>query len=177
MPISNIFSVSVASVSVMILLSGCASVQVRTAIDIDAPAPQVWQVLTDFRKYPEWNPYHVSVKGKPVSGAQLALEIHRPDGKTIEIDPHILELDVNRELTWGGGIRGIFFGRHVMRLEPLSANRVRFIHNEDFDGIAVGFADLPVEVLTAGYENMNRALKARVEQAQSDSDSAALSIK
>jgi hypothetical protein len=39
----------------------------------------------------------------------------------------------------------------------------RLLHNEDFTGMFVGFADLPPDVLTQGYKGMNKALKKYVE--------------
>ncbi|MBI4544746.1 MAG: SRPBCC family protein [Gemmatimonadetes bacterium] len=32
-------------------------------IDIEASAERVWQVLTDFAAYPEWNPFMRSISG------------------------------------------------------------------------------------------------------------------
>jgi hypothetical protein len=149
--------------ALLCMLAGCSPTEIRTAIDIDAPPERVWAILTDFARYPEWNPYHVSVTGKPVLGAELAVRIRRPDGKTVEIEPHILRLDPLKELTWGGGIKGIFFGEHVLRLEAAGPGRTRLIHNEDFTGAAIPFADLPPAVLTEGYARMNAALKRRAE--------------
>ena len=31
--------------------------ELRSQIEIEAPADRVWQVLTDFATYPEWNPF------------------------------------------------------------------------------------------------------------------------
>ena len=76
----------------------------------------------------------------------------------------MLRVEENRELTWGGGIPGIFWGEHVLLIEPIHRDRTRLVHNEDFSGFAVRFADLPPQVLTQGYQAMNRALKARAEQ-------------
>ena len=145
------------------LTGGCSGVQVRTAIEIEAPAQRVWNVLVDFAHYPDWNPYHVSVEGEARVGAPLSVHVLRPDGKRVHIEPHVLRLVEQRELTWGGGIRGVFYGEHVLRIEPIEPGRIRLVHDEDFTGFAVRFADLPPAVLTEGYERMNRALKARVE--------------
>ncbi len=154
---------SLAAVALAPLLGGCAEVQVRTQIEIAAPAATVWAILTDFERYPERNPYPVSMVGEPVLGATLDLHLRRPDGKQLHIEPHILRLEPLRELTWGGGVPGVFYGEHVLRIEPLGPQQVRRIHDEDFSDFAVGFADLPPATLTEGCERMNRALKARAE--------------
>jgi hypothetical protein len=145
------------------LTGGCSVVQVRTTIDIDAPAQRVWDILVDFERYAQWNPYHVSVQGEARQGARLSVQVLRPDGKRVHLEPHVLRLAEGRELTWGGGIRGVFHGEHVMRIEPTGPGTVRLVHDEDFSGFAVRFADLPPQVLTEGYQRMNRALKRRAE--------------
>jgi hypothetical protein len=72
-------------------------------------------------------------------------------------------MHTDKELTWGGGLKGIFWGEHVFQLEPKIGGKTRLIHNEDFSGIAVGFSDLPTDLLTKGYVHTNEALKARAE--------------
>lgn len=158
----NILSLS-GLLGLLLTLSGCGQVEVRTSIEIEAPRERVYATLADFETYPDWNPYHVKVEGDAREGAQLAVKVIRPDGKEINIPPHLLRLKPNEEITWGGGIKGIFYGEHVMRLEELPNQRTRLIHNEDFSGLAIPFADLPPEVLTEGYESMNMALKRHVE--------------
>ena len=39
--------------------------EVFSEIDIQAPAERVWQVLTDFASYPEWNPFIRRINGEP----------------------------------------------------------------------------------------------------------------
>ena len=48
-------------------------------VEIDAPAERVWQVLTDFRRYPEWNPFMPRVAGEAARRAELEVLV-RPDG-------------------------------------------------------------------------------------------------
>lgn len=169
------------TISAMILLTGCAStpaqsyseaskenrknsdIEIRTRITIDASPAVVYQVLSDFDNYPNWNPYHRKVTGEFKQGAQLEVEILRPDGKKISIPPHLLKITENREITWGGGIKGIFYGEHRFILQETSEGKTLLLHDEDFNGIAVQFADLPPEVLTEGYQQTNQALKRYIE--------------
>lgn len=147
------------AVALLVLLPGC--LHVHTRITIDAPPEEVWDVLADTARYGEWNPYHVRVDGELVEGATLDVEIHKPNGDVIEIEPEVSVVDEPRELTWGGGVPLIFTGRHVFRLSPTDSGGTLLIQEEDFDGIAVPFAAL--DAIQEGYEQMNAALKARVE--------------
>ncbi len=146
------------------LAAGCASLPVKhiyTEVVIEAPPRTVWDILVDNSRYAEWNPYHVRVDGRLAPGEKLDVEIHKPNGETVEIEPRVMRIEPLRELTWGGGIHGIFFGEHVFLLEPLRADATRLVHKEDFVGIAVPFASL--DAIEAGYRQMNRALKKRAE--------------
>jgi len=151
------------AVVVTLGLIGCSDIQVRTEETIFAPRPKVWDALINFEKYPDWNPYHIMVRGEPKLGAELVVKIQRPDGQSVEIPPHIIRWEQGRELTWGGGIKGVFYGEHVFLLEDVPGG-TRLIHNEDFTGMFVGFADLPPDVLTEGYKAMNKALKKYLEE-------------
>jgi hypothetical protein len=145
-------------------IAGCSIVpekKVYTEIEIAAKPETIWSILTDNHKYPEWNPYHVMVKGKLETGKKLEVRIHKPNGAMVKIEPHVLRLERNRELTWGGGIRGIFTGKHVFQLERIDAWTTRLIHKETFSGFAVPFASL--EAIEEGYRKMNLALKKRAE--------------
>ena len=39
-------------------------IKVRTEIEIEAPANIVWQILTDFERYDEWNPFIRLIDGR-----------------------------------------------------------------------------------------------------------------
>lgn len=153
---------------VLATLSGCASKSIRTAIEIEAPPAKVYAVLSDLKSYPLWNPYHRKVVGEFEEGADLAVHITRPDGEQVDIPPHMIRIEPDRAIVWGGGIQGIFYGEHRFLLEPLSQTRTLLRHDEDFSGIAVGFADLPADVIADGYQQMNRALKEHVENRKYD---------
>jgi len=145
------------------MTSSCTSISIRTAIEIDAPKEQVYAVLADLNSYPTWNPYHRKIEGKFEEGEALKVFVSRPDGKEVEVPPHMMRIIPNQEITWGGGIKGIFYGVHTFLLQTVKNDSTILRHNEDFSGFAVGFADLPPDVIAEGYHQMNVALKALVE--------------
>ncbi len=55
--------------------------EIRTGIDINGTAEKVWNVLTSFDSYDEWNPFIKSIKGELKTGAQLKVYIEPPVGK------------------------------------------------------------------------------------------------
>lgn len=157
---------SIVAASCAIFAAGCTtSKSVRTAIEIDAPPGTVYDVLADFSAYPAWNPYHVRVVGDPVAGAPLEVRVSRPDGQVVDVPHvHVIRAEPGEALYWGGGPAYIFKGEHRFDLAPLDGGtRTLVHHDEDFTGLFIGFADLPVPVLTEGYEQMNEALKAWIE--------------
>lgn len=69
--------------TVFLVTTGCSSISIRTAIEINAPKEDVYDVLADLDSYPEWNPYHKKIEGEFVEGADLTVYVLRPDGKKI----------------------------------------------------------------------------------------------
>ena len=157
-------SLMASSIAALALCACTTAIPIRTAIEIDAPRSEVFAVLTDFENYPTWNPYHVRIVGDVALDAPLEVRVHRPDGKVVDV-PHVrithLEQDV--AIYWGGGISGIFKGEHRFDLEDAPGGGTLVRHDEDFEGLFIGFADLPPDVLAEGYKRVNEALKAHVE--------------
>jgi len=138
--------------------------EIRTEIEIESSAERVWNLLTDFAHFPEWNPFIRRVKGSASTGNQLTVTIQPPGGKTMTFKPHVLDAQPNRQLRWIGRvlIRGLFDGEHSFGIEPLGENRVRFTHRERFSGLFVPFFSTGRS--QQGFEEMNKALKTRAEQ-------------
>jgi len=160
--IKYLFSVGI--LLVVIATSGCSNISIRTAVEINAPKEEVYAVLADIDRYPDWNPYHRKIEGEFVEGAALTVYVLRPDGKEVEVPPHMMRIVENQEVTWGGGIKGVFYGVHSFILETTSGGNTLLKHNEDFSGFAITFADLPPDVIADGYHQMNIALKKLIEE-------------
>lgn len=140
--------------------------QIRTEIEIAAPAERVWGVLTDFPSYPEWNPLIRSVRGALGQGERLEVRIQQGDARGITFRPIVLTAEKGRELRWLGHflLPLLFTGEHRFLIEPMAADRVRFRQDEQFNGILVPFLRKGLDRVTRrGFEEMNLALKRRSE--------------
>jgi hypothetical protein len=141
--------------------------RLRTEIEIDGSADQVWQVLTDFGAYPEWNPFIIEAAGTARAGERLTVRLQPPGGRAVTIRPTILQADPGKRLRWLGRILmpGVFDGEHSFAIEPITDNRVRFVQQEQFRGLLVGLLARSLDRHTLpGFEQMNQALRARVER-------------
>ncbi|WP_440995546.1 SRPBCC family protein [Arhodomonas sp. SL1] len=146
-----------------------ATHHLHTEIEINASAERVWAVLSDFASYPQWNPFIKSVAGTPQQGVRLQIAIQPSGGKVMRFSPIVLTADAGRELRWLGRFLfpGIFEGEHRFLIEPLGEGKVRFQQSERFSGLLVSLLRSSLDRDTRrGFEEMNRALKARVESAQ-----------
>jgi len=137
---------------------------------IYAGPERVWEILTDFRAYPEWNPFIPRITGSLETGSRLDVQLQPPGGRGVRMRPTVQAVEPSRELRWLGhlGIPGLFDGEHRFRIEAVGADRVRFVQEERFTGLLAPLVLRFVERSTQqGFEAMNQALKARAEQLSS----------
>jgi hypothetical protein len=142
--------------------------EIVTKIKIDASPDKIWGILTDFARYPEWNPFIRQVSGEAVRGHQLTASICPPGGKAMTFRPTVLVAEANTELRWLGRLLfpSLFDGEHYFLLSPLAPDQTHLIHGERFSGILVPLLKSQLESGTrAGFMAMNQALKARAEGA------------
>jgi hypothetical protein len=137
-------------------------------IEIDATAEQVWEVLTDFAAYPQWNPFIVSAEGHPEVDSRLTLRMQPVDARPVTLTPTVLEVSVGHRLCWLGRvvIPGIFDGEHVFTIDARDGKGVTLRQVERFTGVLVPFLARSLDRHTLpAFVNMNEALKARAERA------------
>jgi hypothetical protein len=140
---------------------------IRSAIEIRAPIELVWQVLTDFAAYPEWNPIVRRLRGKPRVGGRVTIRSQPPAARALVHRPRILVWQPPHEMRWRATVLGerLFSGEHGFRLEPLGPDRTRFVQDETFRGLLVPlYARLRLPATRQGFVAMNQALRDRAEQ-------------
>ena len=142
--------------------------ELHSEIEIQASAEQVWQLLIDFASFPEWNPFMRRASGEVKVGARLEVYLQPSGTSGMTFKPTVLNAEPNRELRWLGRLimPGLFDGEHILTIEPLETNRVRFVQREIFKGLLVPLFAHRLDTDTRRvFEEMNRALKARAERA------------
>lgn len=138
--------------------------ELRSEIDIRAPAARVWAILSDFGSYPEWNPFILELKGELREGARLSVKIQPPGRKAMTFRPTVRAVEPERKLRWLGKLMvgGIFDGEHSHVLEPIGEG-TRYTQSERFSGVLVPFTGGMLSSTQNGFEAMCSALKSRAE--------------
>jgi hypothetical protein len=147
----------------------CPVREVFTFTTIDAPRQQVWQVLTNFGAYNQWNPFYTEIDGKCVEGARLHVRAHMED-RTVTYNTEIRTVSVQREMDWNEQLilPGLLDGDHHFVLESTDSGQTRFVQHDRYSGaLAPLLMHLYEPQAEAGFRSMNDALKKRAEQESS----------
>lgn len=140
--------------------------EILTEVLIDAEPSRVWQVLTDFSSYPEWNPMLSSARGELVPGGRLELCFEPEGGRRRTFRPRLLVVEPGRELRWLGspGVPGLLESQHYFLIDGMGDGRCRLEHGMVFYGLVVPLFGRRLELSTRGpFCGMNCALKDRSE--------------
>jgi len=140
--------------------------EIQTEIIIDAPKEKVWAVLTNFERFPQWNPFVIKLTGKPQAGARLEATLQPAGQKPTVFKPVVQQCQKNEKLSWLGSMPlNMFNGYHYFNIEEIDNHKIKFIHGEKFTGWLSGPILKKVgDATREGFIAMNKALKDRLEQ-------------
>jgi hypothetical protein len=132
---------------------------IETFTDIDAPPEVVWEVITDFSRYAEWNPFITLLRGEPELGARLHATFSLAGHPSRTFTPTITTLEPLRSLAWRGrlAIPGLFDAEHLFAIEPRNVGTA-FVHRETFSGMLVPFARSTLAATHDAFVAMDAAL-------------------
>ncbi|APD07736.1 hypothetical protein UJ101_02236 [Flavobacteriaceae bacterium UJ101] len=134
---------------------------VHHEIIIDATSDQVWEVLINMEKYPEWNPVMQLLEGEVKEGNKVKYQFTQDENNISEIRAIVKQVIPNKLLNQKGGVPLVLTFNHKYILEPNEGQTKLMIH-EDYRGIGVNFWNpKPVE---QAYKRLNKALKLRTEK-------------
>ena len=136
--------------------------ELKTEILINAEPRKVWGILTDFKNYPNWNPFIKSLTGNIKIGNQIKVELQ---GMTFK--PKVLTFKKEKEFSWLGHllVKGIFDGEHLFKLTDNKNGTTKFEQSEKFKGILVPLLKKKLITETKdGFIEMNKRLKIETEK-------------
>ncbi len=137
----------------------------RNEIEIQSTPERVWEVLTDFDKYPEWNPLLCRAEGKLIVGEIVNLAA-RSASSEMKLLCSVTTVEPNRQFSWKFHVilPFLFRGEHIFKIEPINERKVRFVDREIFHGLLVPFQAKNLETnAKPAMVAMGEALKERVE--------------
>lgn len=138
------------------------ALEIKTEINIVATPEKVWEVLTNFIAYPNWNPFIKSIKGHAGIGKKISVTIEPPEAKGMTFKAKIVTFIKHKELSWLGHLLlpGIFDGNHKFEILDNGNGTITFAQSEQFKGLLVPLFKKQLETNTKnGFIEMNKKLK------------------
>ena len=131
---------------------------------IDAPAERVWDVLSDFSQYAEWNPLFAFAEGSLANGSRVNLTLRPPSGWRVRLRGRIVRMETGREFVLQAHtpVRGFCRFRSEFRIEP-EGEAVRFHHSQVYGGLLPFVARGQRSKMRDGCFALNLAVKRRSE--------------
>ena len=134
-------------------------------VEIYAPIERVWEILVDFERYREWNPFTTRVEANLEIGSPVML--HVTLGRLKRKQPERIEtVEPPQLLAWGVtmGARFLLVARREQRLEALGATRCRYSTTDATTGLLTPLVALLFgRLIRQGFNDMAAALKTRAE--------------
>lgn len=129
---------------------------------VPGPKAEVWEVLTDFAGYEEWNPVVTSASGQAREGADLELDVRLPGHDPETLDPSVLIARPERKLRWQDRplLPGIEDWEYEFVLQPVEDGRVLVVQQLRIEGLLAPFAD--DDAAREALELMAEALEQRL---------------
>jgi hypothetical protein len=135
-----------------------------TSALIHSSPEAIWAILTDARRWPEWNRTVDRVDGEIALGEKITVHTKISPGRAFPLK--VREFVPGRRMVWSGGMPlGLFKGERVFTLSPHSDGCVEFVMREEFTGPLAPLIARSIPDLQPSFDEVAAALKDRAEQA------------
>lgn len=138
---------------------------VSTTVTINAAPADVWAVLCDLDRYPEWHPHIRQAAGQMQAGNRVVFKMAPPGRRPFTIRPRVTVAQPGAELRLLGRLPVVFSGEHSFALSPIDADtHTKVVQSETYRGLVAPFIGKTIAATQIEFEEVNQALKRRVEQ-------------
>lgn len=134
-------------------------------IVIHAPAQVVWDVIVDFDNYGQWNTFCPSIKGRPVVGSPVEMQVDMGSGLQLQVE-YVTKVEPIHTIVWSMENKpgDPIHADRAQYVTPIDAHSCRYVSIDEFSG---EFAGPMIEQLGAlvekGFNTCAVDLKRRAE--------------
>ncbi|MGR4867006.1 SRPBCC family protein [Caulobacter sp. LARHSG274] len=138
---------------------------VEHRIGVQAPAEIVWEVISDFAAWKDWNPIHPRMEGELRIGTPLVVEVVIGDAPPATIQPVVQDWVPYEQLHWRTKrLRGFVTAIRYIEIDKKGDQNAIFSNGELFMGPLVRFVSRDERRrLRAAYTRMGEAVRDRAE--------------
>jgi len=135
-------------------------------IIINAPAKIVWDVILDFANYGLWNTFCPSMKGKPVVGSPVEMQVDMGSGLQLQVE-YVTKVEPMHTIVWSMENKpgDPIHADRAQYVTPIDEKTCRYLSVDEFSG---EFAGPMIEQMGAlverGFNACAVGLKARAEE-------------
>ncbi len=135
-------------------------------IIINAPAKVVWDVIVDFANYGLWNTFCPSIKGKPVVGSPVEMQVDMGNGLQLQVE-YVTKVEPIHTIVWSMENKpgDPIHADRAQYVTPIDDMSCRYVSVDEFSG---EFAGPMIEQMGAlvekGFNACATDLKKRAEE-------------
>ena len=134
----------------------------ESSATIDAAPDAIWTVLTDARRYADWDSGVSKVEGTIAPGETIKVHTEANPGRAFPVK--VTDYQTAKSMTWSGGMPlGLFKGVRTFTLTPENG-ATRFDMREEYTGPLLPVIWRSMPDLGPSFEQFARGLKATVEE-------------
>lgn len=108
-------------------------------ITINAPAELVWDVILDFENYGLWNTFCPSMKGEPVLGSPLEMQVDLGNGLQPQVE-YITKIEPCQTVVWSMENKpgDPIHANRAQHITPIDESSCRYVSVDEFSGDMAG---------------------------------------
>ena len=139
------------------------AVEHRTGVK--APAELVWEVISDFATWKDWNPVHPRMEGEMRIGTTLTVDLVLGEGPATTLQPVVQDWVPYEQLHWRTKrLRGFVTAIRYLEIENMGPANATFSNGELFMGPLVRWVSRDERCrLRAAYTRMGEAVRDHAE--------------
>ncbi len=134
-------------------------------ITINAPARIVWDVILDFDNYGLWNTFCPGMKGEPVVGSPLEMQVDLGNGPQLQVE-YITRIEPIHTIVWSMENKpgDPVHADRTQRVTPIDETSCRYVSIDQFGGeFAAQMLEQMGKLVEKGFNDCAAGLKKRAE--------------